>query len=764
MKRYIAAYILALAALLSCEREQLPSRPYPDGDGIFLYINASGPRTKSADYDDEEIEPYNEMLIKTIDWFIYPEGGTNSNAVLRGRWSADAGNRVNKEQLVPVTVNESDLNTMVFPGSNNTCQAYAIVNYPGTIPGTDTSIPALKALAISADFAGSVKQESFVMEGQQQITLSSRKATKAAYGTINVKRVAAKLTLSLSVVDTVKIPVYLKDEDGNYVYQTDAQGHTVLDENGDSIRVIASYEKWTPIRSGLKAYLVNAVDNAKICADADSVQPHFFSYGSRSPKTSRQETKDGEEITWYDFEPYYSYPHKWVYGASDEPYIKVELPWSNGTRQKQFYYRIMTPGNYANRNEWYHLNVDIAILGSETDNVRVNLDSGYHVVDWNELVITKESKILDVRYITVPQETYYMYNIEEMTFPFSSSHDCSITINSVTYRDFKNFTTADVTSTAISENWVSLSGSRTVKISHPLDNDMNSSSMDVSPYTINFTIRHSDEEGEAYYRNVTVIQYPAIYIVDNKSNGYVYLKGTVGPASGSTNAQVYDDSGTSNYTSAIGTITIRSNVDGSSDNTNQYQYNIHVTVLDDPDIVIADPRGSATSLSNINGLSDYRPAAEDTQNAIAPIIKIASSYGKTAPLTYENAVKHCAVYQENGYPAGRWRLPTKSEINFLVNLSENNKIPSLFSPSASNLYWAAGQLGYGANGFVDLSSATYQSTNITGGGTGAVAYVGSTRYAVYTRCVYDVWYWGDGQHQMTSWNGYKTDYDSTYDE
>ena len=230
----------------------------------------------------------------------------------------------------------------------------------------------------------------------------------------------------------------------------------------------------------------------------------------------------------------------------------------------------MTPGNYANRNEWYHLNVDIAILGSETDNVRVDLNSGYHVVDWNELIITKESKILDVRYITVPQETYYMYNIEEMTFPFASSHDCKITINSVTYRDFKNFTTADVTSTAISENWVSLSGSRTVKISHPLDNDMNSSSMDVSPYTINFTIRHSDEEGEAYYRDVTVIQYPAIYIVDNQSNGYVYLKGTVGPASGSTNAQVYDDSGTSNYTSAIGTITIRSNVDGSSDNTNQY--------------------------------------------------------------------------------------------------------------------------------------------------------------------------------------------------
>lgn len=738
MKRYIAAYILALAALLSCEREQLPSRPYPDGDGIFLYINASGPRTKAADYDDEEIEPYNEMLIKTVDWFIYPEGGTNSNAVLRGRWTADAGNRVNKEQLVPVTVNESDLNTLVFPGSNNTCQAYAIVNYPGNIPGTDTSIPALKALAISANFSGSVKQDSFVMEGQQQITLSSRKATKAAYGTINVKRVATKLTLSLSVVDTVKIPVYLKDEDGNYVYQTDEQGNVILDEKGDSVRVISGYEKWTPIRSGLRAYLVNAVDNAKICADADSVQPHFFSYVSRSPKTSRQETKDGEEITWYDFEPFYSYPHKWVYGASDEPYIKVELPWSNGTRQKQFYYRIMTPGNYANRNEWYHLNVDIAILGSETDNVRVDLNSGYHVVDWNELIITKESKILDVRYITVPQETYYMYNIEEMTFPFSSSHDCKITINSVTYYDFSNSSTANVTSTARSNNWVSLSGARTVKIAHNLNNDINSSSMDVSPYTFNFTIQHNDEEGAAYYRDVTVIQYPAIYLTEALSNGRVFVNATQHPG-GSGNATAYDDNRTS-----IGSVALPSGVNGQGNNNNQHQYNVYITVLDNGETMIGDPRGDATSLNGLNNLGDdYKPAGEDSDNYIAPIIKIASSYGKTVVLNYENAQKRCAAYQENGYPAGRWRLPTKAEINFLMNLSDLNKIPTLFNPQTS-FYWAAGHLGFNGDDFTD--------------------YTNNTRATGYTRCVYDVWYWGDGQHQLTSWNGYKTDYDSTYDE
>ena len=397
------------------------------------------------------------------------------------------------------------------------------------------------------------------------------------------------------------------------------------------------------------------MDNAKICADADSVQPHFFSYGSRSPKTSRQETKDGEEITWYDFEPFYSYPHKWVYGASDEPYIKVELPWSNGTRQKQFYYRIMTPGNYANRNEWYHLNVDIAILGSETDNVRVDLNSGYHVVDWNELIITKESKILDVRYITVPQETYYMYNIEEMTFPFSSSHDCKITINSVTYYDFSNSSTANVTSTARSNNWVSLSGARTVKIAHNLNNDINSSSMDVSPYTFNFTIQHNDEEGAAYYRDVTVIQYPAIYLTEALSNGRVFVNATQNTGN-SGNATAYDDNRTS-----IGSVALPSGVNGQGTNNKQHQYNVYITVLDNGETMIGDPRGDATSLNGLNNLGNgYKPAGEDADNYIAPIIKIASSYGKTVVLNYENAQKRCAAYQENGYPAGRWRLPTKA--------------------------------------------------------------------------------------------------------
>ena len=760
MKKILSLTYLALAIglLLSCEREILPQEPIPDGEGIVLFVRTNSPTTRAADYDDNEIEPYNEMLIKTIDWYIYPEGGTNANAVLHGRWSAGSGERINKEQTVSITVSETDINYNIFPQTTgaNTCEVYTIVNYPSAHPSAATDIPSLKALALTADFQANATQSSFVMDGQLELHLSSRTLSLAAYGTVNVQRVASKTSISLVIADTVKIPVYATDIDGNYIYEEDEHGDPVLDENGNPVRRIAYYEEWTPIRTGLKTYLVNAIDNAKINAEPSDVTPHYFTYAARTPNRTR--TVNGK--TWYDFAPYYSYPQSWTYGVKDAPYIKVELPWSNGARQKQFYYRVMLPGNHMTRNSWCHMNVDIAMLGSETDNVQVTIDNGsYYVVDWNELVITKENQILDIRYLSVPQTEYTMYNQSTLTISYTSSDDCDVVLNSATYRDFYNRdaqgnpTDHNVLSETNSGGWVTAGPNRTVIINHELNNDITSSAMNTAPYTFVFTIKHQGDAGNTYYEQVTVKQYPAIYITDEHSNGYVFVKNN-----SNTNAvnTIYDDSGTQNATTRIGSLVARSSITGSGTNNNQYQYNIHLTVLNDANSQIADPRGPASTPSGLNNITNYRPAAENTQDCIAPVIKVASSYGKTSSTRYEKAVLRCAAYQENGYPAGRWRLPTKAEINFLVNLSQIGKIPSLFDPTATDLYWAAGKLGYGSSGFIDLNDATANNN--------ATTYTkNNTTYEVWTRCVYDVWYWGNGQHQMTTWSGYKTDYDNNYD-
>ena len=119
-------------------------------------------------------------------------------------------------------------------------------------------------------------------------------------------------------------------------------------------------------------------------------------------------------------------------------------------------------------------------------------------------------------------------------------------------------------------------------------------------------------------------------------------------------------------------------------------------------------------------------------------------------MSYEGARRRCASYQENGYPAGRWRLPTMAEIEFLIKLSSNGKIRTLFGATTTNAYWAGGNEARFSDQFRDLSgSSNSTSTNyVTVGG-----------YSVFTRCVYDTWYWGTEQHsEYTSqkWLGFKT--------
>ena len=113
---------------------------------------------------------------------------------------------------------------------------------------------------------------------------------------------------------------------------------------------------------------------------------------------------------------------------------------------------------------------------------------------------------------------------------------------------------------------------------------------------------------------------------------------------------------------------------------------------------------------------------------------VASSYGIcTNGRSKEEARKRCASYQEDGYPAGRWRLPTKAEIEYVVNLSAWGKIPILF--------------GYmqGTTQYTNYTKAYYWSAN---GATYVVARTGetgsdNTTANVSVRCVYDTWYWDD---------------------
>lgn len=132
--------------------------------------------------------------------------------------------------------------------------------------------------------------------------------------------------------------------------------------------------------------------------------------------------------------------------------------------------------------------------------------------------------------------------------------------------------------------------------------------------------------------------------------------------------------------------------------------------------------------------------AADYDNIIAPLYKVQSSLGAAASLTYfDVAEKRCATYQEAGYPAGRWRLPTVAEIAFLMKLQKEEVIKKMFSLNNDNGYWVSSKKAiYIENSTGNLHVRTpNRNTN-----------------QCYVRCVYDLWYWQDGdskthQHHPT---------------
>ena len=407
---------------------------------------------------------------------------------------------------------------------------------------------------------------------------------------------------------------------------------------------------------------------------------------------------------------------------------------------------------------------------------------------------------------------------------FAHSEPVSIGNISITQKDLKTGETKSIANNGYAT--IATDGDHLV-INHALNNDLTTSNFDVSPYIFVVTLHLENDYGNRYDKTVTLTQYPALYIQDVVSNGKVFVNGqgynqyiVRDVSGGGTTTPVYDNNnsnGFPHYASSngryyvsdltdqngnIGSVgdpsRITGDLDASNDNKNQYIVKVSVLPENSPNY-IGDPRtGTVTAVSNLgyesftwgnrqssqyygyyytptlttngNVSSQYKPGADDSQHIIAPRFMIASSYGKTTPMNYTYAKERCAAYQENGYPAGRWRLPTVAEIDFLIKMSE--KDPG-YSGSGQNryyaAYWAAGEYAYCGQdspvpGIYALDfSSTGQKTATTDDGTTRTynvttrptgtnyqyvasygnGYGSSTTYQVFTRCVYDIWYWGD---------------------
>lgn len=135
----------------------------------------------------------------------------------------------------------------------------------------------------------------------------------------------------------------------------------------------------------------------------------------------------------------------------------------------------------------------------------------------------------------------------------------------------------------------------------------------------------------------------------------------------------------------------------------------------------------------------YYPTAEGQLDEqafmIAPVFRLASGKADlyqgsrdSDNLLRENARRRCASFQENGYPAGRWRLPTIGELYFFRMLYTKGILPAIFSTSRA--YWTAQYVTK-----LDFNDSRGGYSNIRPYPT--VSDVSEK----HVRCVYDDWYW-----------------------
>ncbi len=827
MRTKLIILALSLLALAGC----VPEVP-EYGEGIVLNLVVADSQTRATKPGEDALNE--NTLSQNVDVFFYNETtGVITKKALQHR---------RNDMWVQIPTNPSDIeNIFGTTGAGATCGLFVVVNFTGTYEGTETIDQVKQSLLAPPTWESSVTinetpawnyiQSNFVMTGEMQIKLGNAQGSSPVYATVNLERVAAKVTFSVTVADSA-----IGDDSGQWV--PDKKNMTVYMVYPMRKATLGAEPVPMPVTVGEtygagETVVYEQYHDMALCATGDSL--------------SRQRTVNGNPVTvkapvyttidsLFDghigqIKPFYSYPMSWESGSSMEPYMKLIIPWTYGKVTRKYYYKIPFHGNEMLRNHWYHISIDVQILGTEqADPPEVTIH--YGIAPWGgsieevdeeniTSVTSVPATVITARYLNVSTTEYVLYNEDSITIPISSSHDVEVvgfTVASGAYtsshdiednyvgsspRIYNPFTTtlsnqiiaarpdySSSTPSAVShaftynqaadgDGWsVTVSGRTSVTLTHALKRDMSQSNYDVAPYTIRMRLRHEGEGASLYFTDVTIEQRPSIIIKPEENSGgtsnygYGYVNGAQGGGTNWTTSRPYtcaDASwtGASTYSTGGWFSSTYSAYDewayylgsspsdlSNSSNKNTNMYVIETSVLPTTGTVstymLGDPRSreidnlgqswsqSMASVQNeTRRISYYYPAGnEEYSYFIAPKFRIASSFGSTQPMTFENAQRRCSSYQEDGHPAGRWRLPTVAEITYMAQLTKDNLIPRLLGSDDNSTtdYWSN-------NGYVTVPGgrSSAQLTSNTGK-TG-------TRYV---RCVYDEWYWENTTYEKVT--------------
>lgn len=683
MKRRILypIYVLALLLVLgSCQDEDWKGGQATDGDCLTLSVSTMAASRAEVVGEDR----FNENTITRADVYFFSSDAeqNESRTCLYAHLSVPVSNNTLQVQL------DKDIIT-----DGNYYYIYVVANYDllkGT-SATSKTLAELKETVLTTNwkdgYSGNTGPEpSLVMDGATTVTISP----EGTSGHVDLKRAMAKVML----FPTAKDEITVGEGDEQVTYR--------------------------PALDRMKVTMVYGVNKTQL-DDGYLVQANS-DYITRMLRDYQQiDGENGYEQT----APFYSYPNPEETTDRKDTYLILCVPWyvdGGGAEQAvNYYYRVPITGDDSpalmERNKYYEVHTRIGVLGSLNPHDAVTVSSNFIIHDWFTMDI--DAAMNNYRYLVLDEYTSVMNNVDELSMPYISSSPIDwerTEIVSVSYPDYSQvqFSTETLdTEREISNAGFSLSENNgNLIISHTL------TSNDYVPYTITVRVWNTDDvEADLW----TITQYPAIYIEGKRAQGRVFVAGEY-CTSGEYESVYYN----SYY---LGSVQNPNTVNGSGTNNNYNNYTINVTSFDiGDDYAIGDPRTLEANNLGMSDLSNYRPSRtdDDTRRVIAPAFKIASSRGKTLEISFANAQRRCAAYQEDGYGAGRWRIPTEAEIEFIVNLSAEHEIPTLFDGE----YWSASGRYY---------SSDNQSFRDNGGDH-------------FVRCVYDIWYWGTEQAELNQFD------------
>ena len=742
-------------AVVSCTNEV--TMPDYSQDHIVLNVFNS-PMTRaegdpSTDY---------ERQLNRLDCFFYVKGQTDQPCVYYHKAEVnDLGSAT-----IPFYVNDLVLKE-IFP-SGSLCDVFVIANLPGN-PTFEAKTPETTMQALG-EYVLNMKEGKYDVVGKPFVMTGSSTVQKGknstATATINLARVASKVTM------TVKVPKKIDEvkQGENTVTML-----PVLVDNDNKVTLKTSFHYGTS-----KSYLSEAYPedpNNYIKTDKipytlmETTESHYV-YTCDVPfyTYARAWEKGSDNAAYVTFEM--------PWGADNDNNGEVDS-------YRTYYYQILVNGKDRNfvPNAWYDMTVTVGVLGSTVEALPKELEElSYYVLDWTTETSgtgdRQESVEMEkYNYLEVPQTYIEMDNVNEVAIRYNASHKIGV--------KFREFTAGEdgvkveglPNPTKLSALYIE-NGSGTPAAEEIPVNTLKDAFEDNNKGLLTFKCDLSELQGalglqypiyspvyvfitiwldvdgdgvhdsdEILTEDVMITIYPAIYIVGDESALYsVFVNGNYKQSTG----EAYLKIDGKQVGRAVGTdgnnpmkyMTIMS-ISAFSEDNNTFVY----TNNQKKEYIIGDPRqrtsyklgvpdqDTTTPQQNASGwikatavdgtvrnLQYYYPTSTESYQVIAPKFRIASKLGGYSECNPDGAALRCASYQEHGFPAGRWRLPTTAEILFIVELQKQEKIKALF---------------YGGNTYFSATDrVTVQSNNNYSLSEGK----GTSNASV--RCVYDDWFWG----------------------